>query len=109
MIKNKIDNKAYIYLYNNNYFYKSQLIQNISEYSCIPYNTIVNVYIYSKIYVDEYKNYTEAFNWENKRYSYKGFSNIYYVYVDLYKDTVFWNINNSRKKKKAIKKIRKQS
>lgn len=97
MIKNKIDNWASVYLYNNELFYKDHLIEQISKNSCIPKNTIVNIYCYSKIYVDEKKNFTEAFNWENIRYSSKGDSNIYYAYVYLYYDTVFWNINIARK------------
>ena len=104
MIKNKIDSWAFIYLNNFGHINKFELKQQISKNSCIPYETIVDIYLYSKIYVDEHKNYTKAFNLENKRYSHKGDNNIYYAYVDLYKDTVFWNINNARREEENNKK-----
>ena len=103
MIKNKIDSWVSIFLYNNTLF-KSQLIEQISKKSCIPKNTIANIYCYSKIYVDEHKNYFNAFNNFGERFSDKRDSNIYYAYVDLYKDSVFWNINNARKAEESNKK-----
>ena len=108
MIKNKIDNYVYINLYPNlckklysfqmpYYCYKWELIEAISKRSCIPTKTISNIYVYSKIYVDEYKNYTPAFNSLNgKRYLYDSDQTIYYAYVNLNNDTVFNNINNTQ-------------
>ena len=109
LIKNKIDNYAYIKLYPNQsmdfsediflsdgYCYKWDLKEAISKNSCIPCNTINNIYFYEKIYVDENKNYTPAFPFGEKRYLYDGEQTIYYAYVDLSKDTVFKNINDAQ-------------
>ena len=90
MIKNKIDSYAYVNSYSN-ILYKDDLINAISENSCIPYQTIVDIYIY------EYKNYTPAFDDWDERYIDDYDSNIYYAYVDLSRDSVFYNINNSQK------------
>ena len=109
LIKNKIDNYAYIKLYPNQsmdfsediffsdgYCYKWDLKEAISKNSCTPCNTINNIYFYEKIYVDENKNYTPAFPFGEKRYLYDGEQTIYYAYVDLSKDTVFKNINDAQ-------------
>jgi hypothetical protein len=85
-------------------FDKHELIEQISKVACIPYCTIVEIYVYHRTYIDEYKNYTKAFNIENGRYSYKGEQTIYYAYVDLYKDSVFYNINNTQLQSDSNKK-----
>ena len=94
MINDKKDSWISIYTYDDGYFYKHELIEQISKVACIPYCTIDEIYEYHRTYIDEYKNYIKAFNIENGRYSYKGEQTIYYAYVNLYKDSVFYNINN---------------
>ena len=96
MIKNKIDRYAYVNSFSNQ-VYKSELINVISKNSCIPESTIVDIYLYSRIYIDEYKNYTPAFGDYDGRFIYDYDSNIYYAYVDLSRDSVFYNINNTQK------------
>ena len=51
MIKNKIDGWVSIYLYNDRYIFKSQLIDNISKQTCIPKITIVEIDLYNRTYV----------------------------------------------------------
>lgn len=80
------------------YIYKSDLITEISKESSIPSETIVNIYFYSKIYYEESKNYTLSFDELGRNYLddiFKGVD-IYYVYVDLSRDSVFNNINNTQ-------------
>ncbi len=96
MIKNKIDGWVSIYLYDSGNIYKSQLIDNISKQACIPKNTIVDINLYNQTYVDEFKNYTNPFNYHGIRRSYNGDNTIYYAYVDLSRDSVFNNYNNTQ-------------
>ena len=103
MIKDKIDSYAYVDSYSN-IIYKYELISAISKNSCIPYETIVDIYIYSRTYIDEYKNYTPAFNECDERYIDDYDSYIYYVYVDLSRDSIFYNINNSQQNEEYNKK-----
>ena len=96
MIKNKIDGWVSIYLNNQGYFYKCDLINEISKQACIPYNTIVGIYLYNRTYVDECKNYTNPFNRHGIWRSYNGYNTIYYAYVNLSIDPVFNNHNNTQ-------------
>ena len=104
MIKNKIDGWVSIYLYNDRYIYKSQLIDNISKQACIPKVTIYDIYLYNRTYVDECKNYTNPFNCYNGRRSYNGDTTIYYAYVELSRDPVFNNMNSTQKNEEYNKK-----
>ena len=110
MIKNKIDNYAYIKFYRNQrmyysigdsfrkgYCYKGDLEEAISKNSCIPRKTIVDIYVYENLFVDKNKNYKTAFNlFSEKMYLYDDDQTIYYAYVDLSRDTVFNNINDKQ-------------
>ena len=80
------------------YFDKWTLQDKIAKAACIPIDTIIDIYFYSKIYVDESKNYTTLDDdWEyGGIYSYEGDARIYYAYVDLGRDSVFNNYNNSQ-------------
>ena len=104
MIKNKIDGYAYVNSNSNNIVYKWDLISKISKNSCIPYNTIVDIYIYVRTFIYEYKNYIPAFDKDGKRYIPDNDSYIYYAYVDLSKDPIFYNINNTQKDEEYNKK-----
>ena len=103
MIKNKISGYVYVNSYSN-LVYKYDLISAISKNSCIPYNTIVDIYIYSRTYINENKNYTPAFNIFGKRYIYDYDSLTYYAYVELSRDSVFCNINNTQNNEEYNKK-----
>ena len=96
MIKNKIDGWVSIYLYNDRYIFKSQLIDNISKQTCIPKITIVEIDLYNRTYVNEYDNFTYAFDYDGRGRSYIGDNTIYYAYVDLSRDPVFNNYNNTQ-------------
>ena len=61
MIKNKVDGYAYVNLDQNNNFSKYELTSKIAQVACIPQETIVDIYFYSKIYISERKNYTQSF------------------------------------------------
>ena len=104
MIKDKKDSWVSIYTYDDGYFYKDQLIEQISKVACIPYCTIVEIYVYHRTYIDEYKNYIKAFDCNGKRYTYKGEQTIYYAHVNLYIDSVFYNINNTQLQSDSNKK-----
>ena len=114
MIKNKTDGYVYVTLQKNEYWFDDSddfldyeeyidsydLKDKVSKAAGIPINTIVDIYFYSKIYVDEYKNYTKP-NYHNTLfYVYPTF----YVYVDLSKDPVFNNINNAQLNSESEKK-----
>ena len=103
MIKNKISGYVYVNSYSNK-VYKCDLISAVSKNSCIPYNTIVDIYIYSRTYIDENKNYTPAFNDWNERSIYVYDFLTYYAYVELSRDSVFYNINNTQKNEEYNKK-----
>ena len=111
MIKNKTDGYVYVntddnYSFDDFYFDSRKiyinewdLIDKISKQASIPSNTIVDISFYSKIYVDEFKNYTKAnydYNSLSFEYGYDYNFPIFYAYVDLSKDPVFNNINNTQ-------------
>ena len=110
MIKNKIDSYVNVKDYrdksNNIYFYKWDLINSIAKQACIPNKTITDIYFYYRSYVDEYKNYYSPFTNNNIRYynSSYGDNNIYYVFVELNKDSVFNNINSHQYNEEQNKK-----
>ena len=104
MIKDKQDNWISIYINDRGSFYKSQLIEQIKKAACIPICTIVEIYTYYRTYVEEYRNYIKAFNYLDERYSHNGDNTIYYAYVDLNKDSVFNNINNTQLQSESNKK-----
>ena len=63
MIKSKKDGYVYTESYSgtfDDYIYKYELMNNIAKAACIPPGTIIDIHFYSKIYYDEYKNYTSA-------------------------------------------------
>ena len=107
MIKNKVDGYAYVNLAQNNNFSKYELISKIAQVACIPQDLIVDIYFYSKIYISERKNYTQSFTnvyfdefdsliYNHKLNYYKQKRKIFYVLVDLSKNSVFNNYNNSQ-------------
>ena len=101
MIKNKMEGYANINLYNDQYnstfFYKWDLIYSIAKEACIPEITITDIYFYNRCYYDEYNNYSSPFE-DDKRYynSYYGDNSIYYAFVELNKDSIFNNVNNTQ-------------
>ena len=118
MIKNKTEGIIWVNKYKNinkpfswphrynEYIYKSDLIREVSKNSSIPLDTIVDIYFYSKIYYEESKNYTSPFDAFGRKYlsflrCYN--KNIYYVYVDLCRNSVFNNINNTQKQEEYNK------
>ena len=97
------------FFYYRDYISKYDLTNEISKQSSIPSATIVNIYFYSKIYYEESKNYTLSFDKFERKYIncfnlFGEDNNIYYVYVDLSKDSVFNNINNTQKQEEYNKK-----
>lgn len=114
MIKNKTDGYVYVTLQKNEYWFDDSddfldyeeyidsydLKDKVSKAAGIPINTIVDIYFYSKIYVDEYKNYTKPDYHNTLFYFYPTF----YVYVDLSKDPAFNNINNTQLNSESEKK-----
>ena len=98
MIKNKVSGSVYARPYDP-YITESELKKEISKKSCIPSDTIVDIYIYSKKYIDEYENYTSIFNKDfnkDNRYYKKYFGETIYAYVNLNRDSVFSNFNNTQ-------------
>ena len=126
MIKNKIKGSIWVQQYSkkndfffddedffvspfcSEYIYKSDLINEISKESSIPLETIVDIYFYSKEYYAESKNYTLSFDKFERKYinDFNLFgedNNIYYVYVDLSRNSVFNNINDTQKQEEYNK------
>ena len=110
MIKDKKDSWIYINRPETGNI-KYQIIEQISKIACIPICTIVEIYKYNQIYIDESKNYIKLDNmvyllykrdkkekFENVAYSNTCNKNttIYYAYVNLNNDPVFNNINNKQ-------------
>ena len=131
MIKSKKDGYVYTESYSgtyNKYIYKYKLMNSIAKAACIPLGTIIDIHFYSKIYYDEYKNYTSAkyndsYDFDNDPYEFDNDSydfdddccdfderlyyyerKIYYAYVDLSKDSVFNNINKTQLEEEYNKK-----
>ena len=116
MIKNKVDGYAYVNLDQNNNFSKYELTSKIAQVACIPQETIVDIYFYSKIYISERKNYTQSFTnvyfdeFDSLIYNHKlnyhyNKIKLFYVLVDLSKNSVFNNYNNSQLNAENDKKI----
>ena len=117
MIKDKKYSWISINIPDKGYFYKSQLIGQISKVACFPYCTIVEIYKYNRIYIEESINYikldnlvylykgVKKGNLNNLGYSYNCEKNtIYYAYVNLNNDSVFNNINNNQLQSERNKK-----
>lgn len=90
MIKDKKDSWISINIPDKGYFYKSQLIGQISKIACIPYCTIVEIYKYNRIYIEESKNYLKL---DNLVYLYKGVKKVKLDYLgysyNCDKNTIF--------------------